>query len=338
MRIPRLGVLVLIALGMSAVFGTAPAGAVAGSSFPFHFDSGAEGWESTQEGEAFAISTWSPSIGNPGGGISLTDENAQAYDGFFSPESFGGNFSSNYGGTLSFDIASSNAWGGEEAGLAIYGVAREELAVLCAFDEGVIPGPGYQTADLVLDGAHTFRLNLQTGACGSHPSGRVVSEVLSNLLAIYIPAEDVKASNDVTEIDNVDLSGGAPLVFFKLTVRKRGEGTGTVTGPAGIDCGAACTGEIEQGGSATLSASPGPGSTFAGWSGGGCSGTEPCTVTVSADSEVTALFEKAPAGAPPNPKALRCKKGFRKRKIHGRFRCVKHRKRRHHHHRRHHHV
>jgi hypothetical protein len=316
---------------------TAPAGAVSGFSFPF--DSGAEGWESTQEGENFATSAWSGSLGNPGGAISVTDEDANGFDGFFSPESFGGDFGSNFGGTLSFDIASSNGWAGEEAGLALYGVAREELAVLCAFDEGVIPGPAYQTAHLVLDGAHTYRLNLQTGVCGAHPSDRLASEVVSSLLALYIPAEDVEGSGDTTTIDNVKLSGGAPLVLYTLTALKTGGGTGVVNGP-GISCGQVCSAEIERNGNATLSASPAPGSTFAGWSGGGCSGTGTCTVTVSADTEVTAHFEKSPSSpsaTPPSPKALRCKKGFRKRKVHGRFRCVRHRKKRHHHHRRHHH-
>jgi Divergent InlB B-repeat domain len=39
-----------------------------------------------------------------------------------------------------------------------------------------------------------------------------------------------------------------------------------------------------------LTASPGSGSTFTGWSGGGCSGTGTCTVTMSSDQAVTATF------------------------------------------------
>ena len=39
-----------------------------------------------------------------------------------------------------------------------------------------------------------------------------------------------------------------------------------------------------------LTAAPGPGSTFTGWSGGGCSGTASCTTTVSANTTVTATF------------------------------------------------
>lgn len=246
MRRLRLGVLILIVFGASAAaFFVAPAAAASG--FSFTFDSDSEAWESTQDAAAFVTPAWSPSIGNPGGGISIADTNPHAADGFFSPESLGGGFGADVGGTLSFDIASSNSWTGE-AGLVLYGVAGEEMTILCAGDETVIPGPSYKTAHLILDGQHTLRLNVETGVCGTHPSDRVVSEVLSNLLVIYIPGEDVEASNDVTEIDNVKLSGGA-------------------------------------------------------------------------------------SGVSPGPKPLRCKKGFKKKRVHGKLRCVKVKKKRHHHHR-----
>jgi hypothetical protein len=41
----------------------------------------------------------------------------------------------------------------------------------------------------------------------------------------------------------------------------------------------------------TLTATAASGSTFAGWSGGGCSGTGTCTVTMTADKSVTANFD-----------------------------------------------
>jgi hypothetical protein len=44
----------------------------------------------------------------------------------------------------------------------------------------------------------------------------------------------------------------------------------------------------------TLTATAGPGSTFAGWSGGGCSGTGTCVVTVTSATTVTADFGVAP--------------------------------------------
>jgi hypothetical protein len=45
----------------------------------------------------------------------------------------------------------------------------------------------------------------------------------------------------------------------------------------------------------TLTATPTEGSTFAGWSGGGCSGTGTCQLTLSSDQDVTATFNAGSA-------------------------------------------
>jgi hypothetical protein len=83
---------------------------------------------------------------------------------------------------------------------------------------------------------------------------------------------------------------------FTLSVSKAGSGSGTVTSsPAGIDCGSTCSHAYTSGTQVTLTASAASGSTFAGWSGGGCSGTDTCQVTVSAATSVTATFNKPPA-------------------------------------------
>lgn len=88
-------------------------------------------------------------------------------------------------------------------------------------------------------------------------------------------------------VDIFTASGGGPK--FALTVKKTGTGEGTVTSsPPGINCGAKCTGEFEEGKEVTLTAKA-TGSTFGGWS-GACSGTGPCKVTMSEAEEVTAEF------------------------------------------------
>jgi len=82
-----------------------------------------------------------------------------------------------------------------------------------------------------------------------------------------------------------------------LTVTKTGNGSGTVTSaPAGINCGATCSAAFTNGTSVTLSAAAATGSTFIGWSGGGCAGTGTCTVTVSAATSVTATFTQPTFG------------------------------------------
>jgi hypothetical protein len=76
-----------------------------------------------------------------------------------------------------------------------------------------------------------------------------------------------------------------------LTVVKAGTGSGTVTSdPAGITCGSMCIVPFDQGTSVTLTATADSGSTFAGWSGEGCSGTSTCTVSITQAPVVTATF------------------------------------------------
>ena len=75
-------------------------------------------------------------------------------------------------------------------------------------------------------------------------------------------------------------------------LRKAGTGSGTVTSaPGGITCGGDCTEEYAAGTVVTLTAVPAAGSTFDGFTGGGCSGTSTtCAVTVDQAKTVTAIF------------------------------------------------
>ena len=78
---------------------------------------------------------------------------------------------------------------------------------------------------------------------------------------------------------------------FTLTVTEAGSGTGTVTSaPAGIACQPMCSASFASGQVVGLTATAAEGSTFAGWSGGGCNGTGGCSVTVTAATAVTATF------------------------------------------------
>lgn len=81
----------------------------------------------------------------------------------------------------------------------------------------------------------------------------------------------------------------AAATQYQLSVVTSGTGTGTVSG-TGISCGNTCSASYASGTVLTLTAAPATGSTFAGWSGGGCSGTGSCTVTMNAATSVTATF------------------------------------------------
>ena len=90
----------------------------------------------------------------------------------------------------------------------------------------------------------------------------------------------------------VDEPSWQPTSAVHLSVATSGTGSGTVTSsPNGISCPGTCTFPYSPSTKVTLTASPGTGAYFAGWSGGGCSGTAAtCQVTLSADTTVTATF------------------------------------------------
>jgi hypothetical protein len=74
-----------------------------------------------------------------------------------------------------------------------------------------------------------------------------------------------------------------------LTVARTGNGT-VVSIPAAISCGATCVANVPFGGVTRLIALPPAGDEFAGWSGGGCSGTAPCDLVVVRPTTVGATF------------------------------------------------
>jgi ELWxxDGT repeat protein len=87
---------------------------------------------------------------------------------------------------------------------------------------------------------------------------------------------------------NVTATFNLPMLSVVLS------GNGTVTSnPAGIDCGTTCTASFDNGTSVTLTAT---GAGFSGWTGGGCSGTIACIITLNQNTTVTAAFN--PSGLP----------------------------------------
>ncbi len=86
---------------------------------------------------------------------------------------------------------------------------------------------------------------------------------------------------------------------FTLAVTNTGTGSGTVkSSPWGINCGSACTKAYKQGQTVTLTAKADPGSSFTGWSGDGCSGSNNCSVIMISDESITANFVQETSGTP----------------------------------------
>jgi hypothetical protein len=83
----------------------------------------------------------------------------------------------------------------------------------------------------------------------------------------------------------------SPLSLYTVSVVKAGTGSGTViSSPAGIDCGSNCSAEVLSKFELTLTAIPAEGSIFDHWSGGGCTGSEPCTKQIKTSHTVRAIF------------------------------------------------
>lgn len=117
-----------------------------------------------------------------------------------------------------------------------------------------------------------------------------------------------------------DVTVGAVFVAqHTLSVAKAGTGSGSVTSsPAGISCGVTCSHVYNPSTTVTLTASPAAGSTFAGWSGSGCSGTGTCAMTMGADRSVAATF----TANPPNTKIVEAKISSSKREATFTFKAI----------------
>jgi Divergent InlB B-repeat domain len=101
----------------------------------------------------------------------------------------------------------------------------------------------------------------------------------------------MSAAKAVTATFNLE-----PLwVEYPLTVQRTGNGAGTVTSsPAGILCGTICTASfLTAPQTLTLTASPAQGSVFAGFSGGGCTGSGACAIAPKRAETVKAKFSLA---------------------------------------------
>jgi len=140
------------------------------------------------------------------------------------------------------------------------------------------------------------QLTVVTDASGN-ASG--TASLASGVTSGVISATATHAVNGTSEF-SACATLSAAIANVTLSVNKSGAGAGTVTG-TGINCGVDCTESVAPNTVVVLTATPVAGSIFAGWTGGGCSGTGTCSVTLSAATTVTAQFDLAAVVAPASP-------------------------------------
>ncbi|MDY6905999.1 MAG: M6 family metalloprotease domain-containing protein [Thermodesulfobacteriota bacterium] len=148
--------------------------------------------------------------------------------------------------------------------------------------------PSGLSASFVRDSATRIILSL-AGNAGNHANADSVTDLevnFDNNAFTGGDASSVAGNSQTLMVDYFD-------ILQLLSVTRSGIGTGTITSsPAGIDCGADCSYRFSEGRVVTLSATPADAfSWLEGWSGGGCSGTGDCTVTMNSDTTVTAVFD-----------------------------------------------
>jgi len=138
-----------------------------------------------------------------------------------------------------------------------------------------------------------------TGSCGSSNGGTFASTPSTDLCSTGTPTTVTPVANGWTWICE-GLYGGtndncsASINHWSISVTMAGSGSGMVNSvPSGIACSSGsssgCTASFPSGSPIDLFASPSYGSLFNNWS-IGCTGTGTCSITLTADTGVTALF------------------------------------------------
>jgi YVTN family beta-propeller protein len=160
------------------------------------------------------------------------------------------------------------------------------------------PAPG-ETISVELDGV-TSHTTIGSGGTFTltFPTAAIPASSSPYLITYSFAGDSIfsTASNSLTSVTVL----GSPTTF-PLTVTLIGTGNGTVTDnlqqidcttTAGVQSGS-CSANYPSGTVVSLTATPSSPSTFAGW-GGACSGTQACSVAITAAETVTASFAPAP--------------------------------------------
>ena len=127
----------------------------------------------------------------------------------------------------------------------------------------------------------------------SDGSGHITHGTAYTVPLVVASSEIIKAIGYLSGWTDSPVGSATYVINYTLSVSVSGLGS-VSSSPIGINAcsstGGTCSGLFNQGTSITLTATPGSGYSFAGWSGGGCSGTGGCTLTLNSSTSVTATF------------------------------------------------
>ena len=164
-----------------------------------------------------------------------------------------------------------------------------EVTASVSDDSGPIVGT--TVTFTVINGPHSATTGSDTTDSAGEATFTYVGTTAGSdtIKATFVDAEDR------TQTSNLVTKTWEPTPTFDLDVTLAGDGSGSVSSdPAGIDCPDDCAETYADGTLVTLSADPGVGSTFAGWT-GDCTGSDSCVLTMDAARGVTATFDPPPS-------------------------------------------
>jgi Divergent InlB B-repeat domain len=160
----------------------------------------------------------------------------------------------------------------------------------CSCNLTTIDVDGTATLDGALDAEATSGYSPSSGEAYTFLDAGTLNGTFSSTTAGFTTSYSGTAATITTATGTYN-----PLT---VTVAGAAAGLGSVTDGGQLDCtgfNSPCTTQYSSVTSVTLTETPGSGSVFTGWSGGGCSGTATtCTVAMSSAQSVTATFAVAP--------------------------------------------
>src|SRR4029453_5409565 len=164
-----------------------------------------------------------------------------------------------------------------------------------------------------------FRIERRTGATGTYAEIATVGVNTASYTDVNLPngttyCYRVRAYNagGASAYSNEQCATTPVATSYTLTVAKSGTGDGVVTA-TGINCGADCTGLYASAPSVALTATPAGGSSFAGWSGTGCTtgtgtvnGNMTCTATFNIKSFTLTVAKSGTGGGVVTATGINC--------------------------------